>query len=105
MNQEANCNSRRLNHRKYQKVATALLFHLLIASSAVAQAGKLPTGMQAKIESAVSTFMTESKAPGLSVAIVREGDFVWSAGFGMADLENSVPATAQTLYRLASISK
>src|SRR5262249_8214380 len=28
-----------------------------------------------------------------------------SAGFGKADLENSVPATAQTLYRLGSISK
>ena len=30
---------------------------------------------------------------------------MWSAGFGMADLENFVPATSETLYRLGSISK
>jgi CubicO group peptidase (beta-lactamase class C family) len=43
--------------------------------------------------------------PGVSVAVVQDGKFVWSGGFGMADLENSVPATADTLYRLGSISK
>ncbi len=78
---------------------------LLIASGAGAQNGKLPPEIHTKIEAAVSSFMAETKAPGLSVAVVREGDFAWAAGFGMADLENSVAATAQTVYRLASISK
>ena len=93
---------------KHQKIATTLvplLVYLLAASSAVAQTGKLSTETQAKIESAISRFMAESKAPGISAAIVQDGEFVWSAGFGMADLENSVPATSQTLYRLGSISK
>jgi len=36
--------------------------------------------------------MAESKTPGISAAVVQDGEFVWSAGFGMADLENSVPA-------------
>ena len=49
--------------------------------------------------------MAASKAPGISAAVVQDGEFVWSAGFGMADLENSVPATSQTLYRIGSISK
>lgn len=108
MNQEAYCNSGRFKKRKRQKIATTLvplLAYLLAASSAVAQTGKLSTETQAKIESAISTFMAESKAPGISAAIVQDGEFVWSAGFGMADLENSVPATSQTLYRLGSISK
>jgi CubicO group peptidase (beta-lactamase class C family) len=60
---------------------------------------------QARIERAVSKFMATSNAPGVSVAVVQDGEFVWSGGFGMADLENSVPATADTLYRLGSISK
>ena len=50
-------------------------------------------------------FMAASNAPGVSVAVVQNGEFVWSGGFGMADLENSVPATADTLYRLGSVSK
>jgi serine beta-lactamase-like protein LACTB, mitochondrial len=49
--------------------------------------------------------MAANNAPGVSVAVVENGAFVWSGGFGMADLENSVPATADTLYRLGSISK
>ena len=42
---------------------------------------------------------------GLSAAIGVEGKLAWTAGFGQADLENDVPATEHTVYRLASISK
>jgi len=83
-----------------------LLAGALGVSRAAAQTEKLPDETQAKIERAISTFMmSQLGAPGLSVAVVQRGAFVWSAGFGMADLENSVPATAQTVYRLGSISK
>jgi serine beta-lactamase-like protein LACTB len=58
-----------------------------------------------QIEDAVSKFMAANGLPGASVAVVRDGKYEWSAGFGMADLENSVPATSRTLFRLASISK
>jgi serine beta-lactamase-like protein LACTB, mitochondrial len=91
-----------------QKIATMLvrlLAYLLAASCALAQTGTLSAGKQAKIEGAISKFMANSKAPGISAAVVQDGEFVWAAGFGMADLENSVPSTSQTLYRLGSISK
>src|ERR1700684_2610312 len=94
--------------QKRQKIATTfvrLLAYLLAANCAVAQTGKLSADKQARIESTISSFMATSKAPGISAAVVQDGEFVWSAGFGMADLENSVPATSQTLYRLGSISK
>ena len=49
--------------------------------------------------------MAATSIPGLSVAVVLNGQPTWSAGFGMADLENFVPATPSTLFRLASVSK
>ena len=49
--------------------------------------------------------MASTHVPGLSAAVVEDGRFEWAAGFAMADLENNVPATEHTLYRLASISK
>jgi CubicO group peptidase (beta-lactamase class C family) len=49
--------------------------------------------------------MATTSAPGIAVAVVMNGEEVWSEGFGMADLENSVPVTPQTLFRLASVSK
>ena len=42
--------------------------------------------------------------PGFSVAVMKD-DFVWSHGFGFADVENHVPATADSSYRLASVTK
>jgi CubicO group peptidase (beta-lactamase class C family) len=49
--------------------------------------------------------MAANSIPGVSIAVVENGVEEWSAGFGSADLENTVPATSHTLYRLASISK
>src|SRR5262252_6170798 len=43
--------------------------------------------------------------PGLSIAVVHERDVVWSRGFGWADVAGKVAATAETLYRVASITK
>lgn len=56
-------------------------------------------------ESTISRFMAANKIPGLAAAIVDNGEFVWASGFGVEDLENPVPATAHTLFRLGSLSK
>ena len=49
--------------------------------------------------------MSANSVPGMGVAVVLDGEPAWSAGFGMADLENFVPANSSTLFRLGSISK
>jgi CubicO group peptidase (beta-lactamase class C family) len=49
--------------------------------------------------------MTKSATPGLSIAVVDDQRIVWAQGFGFADVERKLPATAQTLYRVGSISK
>ena len=81
-------------------------FLLALSSiSAVAQEDSISTAKRAQIEKAVSAFITANSVPGVSIAIVQNGQSAWSAGFGVADLEDSAPATASTLYRLGSISK
>jgi len=84
---------------------TVMLLLALASVSAVGQEHSLSAGKRAQIEKAVSGFMTANSVPGVSIAIVENGQSVWSAGFGMADLEDSAPATSSTLYRLGSISK
>jgi CubicO group peptidase (beta-lactamase class C family) len=44
-------------------------------------------------------------SPGVSIAVVRGSDTLVMKGWGMVDLENDVPATAQTVYRIGSITK
>lgn len=49
--------------------------------------------------------MTEKGLPGLSIAIIDDQQIVWAQGFGMADPSAQKPATAQTVYRIGSVSK
>lgn len=89
------------------RAAALLVFALPITCCPAlrAQAPVSVPGKRNKVEDAVKKFMAANGLPGVSVAVVENGKYEWSAGFGMADLENSVPATSHTLYRLASISK
>lgn len=43
--------------------------------------------------------------PGASVLVLRDGEAVVRAGYGLSDLEAHTPATATTNYRLASVTK
>ena len=48
--------------------------------------------------------MAYDRIPGLSAGFIKDGHS-WARGFGWADVENSVPAKAESAYRLASVSK
>ena len=86
---------------------STLICVLLCATLAPLSAGqdRLSPDKRAKIEAAVSKFMASTHVPGLSIAVVENGEFEWSAGFGFADVENNAPVSEHTLFRLASISK
>ena len=45
------------------------------------------------------------KIPGMSVAILKNQQVIFAAGFGLADIENNIPAKADTPYNIASLSK
>jgi serine beta-lactamase-like protein LACTB, mitochondrial len=52
-----------------------------------------------------STAQLPNSIPGMSAAVAVRGRVVWSEGFGLADVERRVPATAETRYRVGSVSK
>ncbi len=43
--------------------------------------------------------------PALSIVLVDDQEIVWARGFGMADPAGRIPATAETVYRVGSVSK
>jgi len=51
------------------------------------------------------TFLTEHKIPGASLAIARDGQVVYSRGFGFADRDAKTPVEPDALFRVASVSK
>lgn len=87
-------------------VGTVCLLNLLASTPAMAQGpAALPADKTAKIEAAITALMSSKHIPGLSIAIVIDNQLRWQSGYGMADLENSVPAKAATVYRIASVAK
>lgn len=64
-----------------------------------------PQEVSRKIDALVTYVMSEERIPGVSVAVLKDERIVHSAGYGLADIENNVPVTPRTVFRLASISK
>ncbi|HEU4630203.1 MAG TPA: serine hydrolase domain-containing protein [Gemmatimonadaceae bacterium] len=104
--------------RPYTGAALALLLSTAPAVAQVAapprpaleRAATAPGSLryQAAIDSGravLRALMEQHGIPGLSVAVIVDGDVVWSEGFGFADLEGRVPVTPLTRFRIGSISK
>jgi CubicO group peptidase (beta-lactamase class C family) len=58
-----------------------------------------------KAEAGIRAIMERQPVAGLSVAVVKHGKLIYTHSFGMKDLENSIPLTDESLFRIASISK
>lgn len=59
----------------------------------------------AKARALAKQWMAERGYVGLSVSVGINGEIVWSEGFGHADLEQQVPVTRETKFRIGSVSK
>jgi CubicO group peptidase (beta-lactamase class C family) len=57
------------------------------------------------VDSVATAAVAEHRTAGVSVAVVKGGRTVLAKGYGFADLENDVPANAETVYRIGSITK
>jgi CubicO group peptidase (beta-lactamase class C family) len=49
--------------------------------------------------------MSETKIPGLSIAVIEGDETIYARGFGFRDLSSGLPATPRTLYGIGSVTK
>ncbi len=85
------------------------LCYLLILPQAFGQAETPAQARYAAVAQALEPFIArevERKGlPALSIALVDDQAIVWAKGFGFADPKTRKPATAETVYRVGSVSK
>ena len=82
-------------------IRSTTLFALLLWSSALlAQKPDLK-----KLDSYIADAVVKLDQPGLAVGIVKDGNLIWSKGYGKLDLAKPEPVTPNTLFYCASISK
>ncbi len=58
-----------------------------------------------RLDEFVHERMRRTRLPGLSLALVRDGEVVHSRGYGFRDLAQRAPATAHTAYGIGSVTK
>jgi CubicO group peptidase (beta-lactamase class C family) len=66
---------------------------------------KIPDPVASEIDQCVEEVLHQAQAPSASIAIVRDGRIAYEKAFGLARLTPEVPATIDTRYGIASVSK
>ncbi|UHQ54244.1 MULTISPECIES: serine hydrolase domain-containing protein [Microbulbifer] len=78
---------------------------LIYATGTVAQPEAGPPRNLHELEQAIEAIGARARTPGLAVALVGHGGLLWQHTAGMADLAAGRQVTADTQFRLGSISK
>ena len=67
--------------------------------------GPVAVSSTSGIDDYIQGLMQKRHIPGVSIAVVRDGKVILAKGYGVANVELSVPATERTVYQLASVTK
>ncbi len=74
------------------------------ACASAAETTNVPNSLP-ELRAAIETILKDSRTPGAAIAIVSRNQVEWLAGIGWADVAANKPVTADTRFRLGSISK
>ncbi len=81
----------------------------LATQAAFAQTAISPRSDYQQVAASLRQFiqheLDDKQVPALSIALIDDQQIVWAEGFGFADPAHKDPATAQTVYRVGSVSK
>jgi D-alanyl-D-alanine carboxypeptidase len=89
-----------------RRLAPVLALLVLLSLSAPARAQNLlAADVASKVDAVVQDVMTRTGVPSVSLGIVQDGRVVLTKAYGQARLEPPLPATADMLYAIGSISK
>jgi len=78
---------------------------ILLFIFSVAGLSSSGSGQEARASRIIEKFMKTHKMPGLSITVGKEGEIIWSEGFGFADVDKNISVTPQTRFRIGSVSK
>jgi CubicO group peptidase (beta-lactamase class C family) len=87
----------------HRVVAIAVaLSTLFFAASALAQIPAQPPNP--KVDAIFSAY-DKPDSPGCALGVIRNGQFIYTRGYGMANLEHNIPLTSTTVFDIGSTSK
>ncbi len=93
-------------HRKQRLAAFAALV-VLVTTTVAGQQHSLatPSGFFPNLEVYLEALRVQAGSPGLSAAVVQDGEVVWERGFGFQNVAARVRATPDTPYLVGEVSQ
>ena len=94
-----------MSERRFSKVVGSAI--VLVATVAIGGCfwPRAPEGLAGAIDELVEAVMVEGPVSGVAVGVARGRRIIHTAGYGYADVENQLPVTPETVFRVGSISK
>ena len=86
-------------------ISAALLLTVGMLSSATSLRAQQAADLEQAVDAIANQAVAKKSAVGLSVGVARGDAVLLAKGYGLANIELAVPASARTVYRIGSISK
>lgn len=83
-----------------KRVPTAFTLALLLAFNCLAQNGVNP-----RIDEYLQAEMKAQRIPGVSLAVIKNGQIILAKGYGFANVEHQVPVKPETIFQSGSMGK
>ena len=88
--------------RRASSALTAVLF--LLSADGAGHAAKSDEKSAAAVDEVFSD-LTKPGSPGCALAVYRDGRIIYAKGYGLANIEENVPITPQSVFDIGSTSK
>jgi CubicO group peptidase (beta-lactamase class C family) len=89
-----------MNSRKFRIKCVLLSVIIIVFLCSTAKAD----GLTDQVDKLFKTW-DKPDSPGCALGVIKDGQFIYKRGYGMANLEHNIPITSQSVFRIGSTSK
>ena len=97
--------STELESRGRRPLLPAVLLLAVACAGPADQPAGVETGPDNPAIDAIFASWDKPDSPGCALAVARDGEFVYTRGYGYANLDYDIPVTPQTVFDVASVTK
>ena len=88
-----------------RRIGAGFLTSVIVFSGSVAAAGNTADEKKAVAVDEIFVDLTKPGSPGCALGVYRGGKMIYSKGYGLANVEQNVPITPQSVFDIGSTSK
>src|SRR2546429_6118569 len=86
-------------------LSVKLIFSLAVLAAGLDSPIRAQDAIATKVDDYVKAEMQRQHIPGLSLAVVKDGQIILAKGYGFANVEHQVPVKPETIFQSGSIGQ